>query len=370
MLIARYTEQHVSQVRAFDERLRLGGSPFQFGASPSPSDVFVGTANEIRSEHFLALDEGQTVRGAYTLVFHRLLIGGAAEQVAFLQIPISEGSVNPAFVAVGLLLLKDALRRSPLLFGLGMGGIDRPLPKLLRALGFLVCEVPFFFQVLRPRAFLRNATALRNRTYLRGVSQVAAVTGAGDIAFGLVNAARRLHAIPQRSLRVDPIAEFEAVTDEIWKAAAPNYSCISIRDRETLNYLYPTRDSRYHRLLVYERNHAAGWALVTLSQMRGHNHFGDMRVGAIVNCLANAGREDAVIGAASYYLRDHGVDLIVSNQLHPAWGRSFGRAGYLKYQSNFVFATSPALTSRIKAHDSALERVHMNRGDGDGAYNL
>jgi len=42
----------------------------------------------------------------------------------------------------------------------------------------------------------------------------------------------------------------------------------------------------------------------------------------------------------------------------------------LKYQSNFVFATSPALTSRIKAHDSALERVHMNRGDGDGAYNL
>jgi hypothetical protein len=34
---------------------------------------------------------------------------------------------------------------------------------------------------------------------------------------------------------------FEGVTDEIWKvAAAANYSCISIRDWETLNFLYPT----------------------------------------------------------------------------------------------------------------------------------
>ena len=147
MLIARYEEQHVAQVRAFNERLRAGGSLFQFGTAPAKSaNAFVGTANEIRSEHFLALDDGNAVRGAYTLIFQRFLIGGAAEQVAFLQIPISEGTVNSAFGAVGLLLLKDALRRSPLLFGSGGGGIDRPLPKLYRVLGGSVCDVPFFFK--------------------------------------------------------------------------------------------------------------------------------------------------------------------------------------------------------------------------------
>ena len=371
MLIARYEERHVPQVQAFNERLRLGGSPFQYEADPWRSKVLTGAANEIRSEHYLVLDEGGAVRGSYTLVLQRFFVGGAAEQVTFLQFPFSEGSVNPAFAAVGLFLLKDALRRAPVQFSLGMGGIDRPLPQFYkRALGFLVCEVPFFFQVLRPRAFLRNATALRSRAYLRGVNRIAAATGASDVAFGIVNAVRRLHAIPRRSLRVDEVAEFGTVTDEVWKAAASNYSCLSIRDRETLNYLYPTRDSRFHRLHVYERGHAAGWALVTDSQMRGHNHFGDMRVGAIINCLAYAGCEDAVIGAASYYLRDRGVDLIVSNQLHPAWGRSLDQAGYLKYKSNFVFAASPALVTRIKAHDSALERVHLNRGDGDGPYNL
>jgi hypothetical protein len=371
LLIARYEEQHVSEVRAFNERLRLGRSAFQFGAAPSGSNVFTGAANEIRSEHFLVLDKGDVVRGAYTLVSQRFTIGGAVEQVTFLQFPISEGSVNPAFAAVGLLLLKDALRRAPVQFSLGMGGIDRPLPKFYnRALGFLLCEVPFFFQVLRPRAFLRNANALRSRAYLRGVSRAAAATGASDVAFGIINAVRRLHAIPRRSLRIDEVAEFGTLTDEVWKAAASTYSCLSIRDRETLNYLYPTRDPRYHRLLVHEAGHAAGWALVTDSQMLGHNHFGDMRVGAIVNCLAFAGYEDAVIGAVSHYLRERGVDLIVSNQLHPAWGRSLNRAGYLKYRSNFAFAASPALATKIKACDSALERVHINRGDGDGAYNL
>jgi hypothetical protein len=369
LLIARYAEQHVSEVRAFNERLRLGGSPFQFGAVPSRSEAFV-TANEILSEHFLALDESGAVRGAYTLVFQRFLIGGEQERVAFLQIPISEGSVNPAFGAVGLLLLKDALRRSPLLFGSGGGGIDRPLPKLYRVLGGSVCEVPFFFQVLRPRAFLRNATALRSRAHLRTASQVAAATGAGDLAFGVVNAVRRLHAIPRSRLRVDDVAEFGTLADEIWKASASHYSCLSFRDLETLKVLYPARDPRFHRLLVHEGDQAAGWALVTDSQMQGHNHFGDMRVGAIVNCLAYAGCEDAVIGAASYYLRDRGVDLIVSNQLHPAWGRSLDQAGYLRYKSNFVFAASLALAARIKPHDSTLERVHINRGDGDGAYNL
>ncbi|MGA2967263.1 MAG: hypothetical protein ABSD64_13720 [Terriglobales bacterium] len=371
MLIALYEERHVPEVRAFNERLRVGGSPFQYQGLPSRGNALTGTENEIRTEHFLVLDKGEVVRGAFTLVSQRFLIGGAVEQVTFLQFPLSEGSVNPAFAAVGLVLIKDALRRAPVQFSLGMGGIDRPLPQFYkRAFGFLVCEVPFFFQVLRPRAFLRNAEALRSRAYLRGASRIAAATGASDVAFGIVNAVRRLHAIPRRSLRVDEVAEFGTLTDEVWKAAGSNYSCLAIRDRETLNYLYPARDQRFHRLHVYENGHAAGWALVTDSQMRGHNHFGDMRLGAIVNCLAFPGCEDAVIGAASYYLRDRGVDLIVSNQLHPAWGRSLDRAGYLKYKSNFVFAASPELTARIKAHDSALERVHLNRGDGDGPYNL
>lgn len=370
MLIERYEEQHVPQVRAFNERLRDGGSPFQFGANPSKTDGFVGSLNQIRPEHFLVLDDTGEVRGAYTLVFQRFLIGGVSERVAFLQIPVSEGSVNRAFGAVGLLLLKDALRRSPLLFGLGMGGLDRPLPKLFRVLGASVQEVPFFFRIFRATAFLRNAAALRSKPFLRVASRLAASTGIGSLAFAAIHALRGSHAIPKRNLRVESTADFQETANEIWEAAAPHYSCLSFRDRDTLNYLYPGRDPRYHRLMVYENSSLVGWAVVTDSQMHDHNHFGDMRLGAIANCLARTGKEDAVIRGASHYLQERNVDMIVCNQLHPAWARALHRAGYLAYRSNFVFAAAPALKEGIKPHDPAFQRIHINRGDGDGAYNL
>ncbi len=315
-------------------------------------------------------DASGNVRGAYTLVFQCFLIGGVPEQVAFLQIPISEGSINPAYSAVGLFLLKDALRRSPLLFGLGMGGTDRPLPKLFRAFGALVREVPFLFRVVHPRAFLRNATVFRSRTLLRAASQISANTGLGNLAFGLIHGLRSLHSVPKRNVRIETVPAFQRSADDIWKSDAQRYSCLSFRDSETLNYLYPREDARYHRLIIHENGKLAGWALVTDSQMSDHNHFGDMRVGALANCLAQEGHEDAVVAGANYYLQDRGVDLIVSNQSHSAWIKAFRRAGYLSHRSNFVLAFSRPLTEKIKSHDPELRRVHMNRGDGDGAYNL
>ncbi|MBV9179752.1 MAG: hypothetical protein JO356_00450 [Acidobacteria bacterium] len=370
MLIERFDEKHVSRVRAFNQRLRDGGSSFHFEENPTNIHGLTAATNEIRLEHFLVIDAEGNVRGAYTLIFQQFMIGGSPERVAFLQIPISEGSVNSAFSPVGVLLLKDALRRSPLLFALGMGGIERPLPRLLRALGFSVEQVPFFFLVIRPRPFLRNATALSRRPLLRVASRIAANTGIGDLAFNTIHALRGFRAAAKRKLRVECAPEFGPSANTIWAAAVQHYSCISIRDTETLNYLYPTRDSRYHRLSVYDEDGLTGWAVVTDSQMRGHNHFGNMRVGTIANCLARPGREQEVILAATRYLRERPVDLIVSNQLHPNWIRALDHARYLSYRSNFAFALSPALRSKIDLYDSALQRVHINRGDGDGAYNL
>jgi len=316
------------------------------------------------------LDKAGVIRGAYTLVFQRFLVGGVPEEVAFLQIPISEGTVNRSLAAVGAVLLRDALQRSPLLFGLGMGGIDRPLPKLFGVLGASMFEVPFFFRVVHPRAFLRHATALRTRWLVRVCGGIAAETGAGAVAFALLNRLRSRNAVPKRDLRVESAASFREAADEIWNAAAPKYSCISVRDSETLSYLYALNDSRYHRLVVHQHNSLVGWALVTDSQMRSHNHFGDMRVGAIVNCLARPDSEAAVVASASYYLQSRGVDLIVSNQFHPDWASALSRAGYLSYRSNFALALAPALSAKIKTQDPLFQRIHMNRGDGDGAYNL
>jgi len=365
-----YTHKHAARVKAFNERLRRAGSSLQFEADPGHSHDLVGVENEIRHRHFIAADDDGVVRGAYTLISQQFSIVESLEQLSFLQIPISEGIVNPAFGAVGLFLLKDALRRSPFLFGLGMGGIDRPLPKLFRLLGAEVREVPFYFLVASPPAFLRNTAALRKTPGRRIASEVAASSGLGDLAIGILNRWRGRAAIRRKRLQFDVVREFPDCVDEVWSAVRSKYSLISVRNRETLEYLYPFSDSRYRRLLVRDGSRPVGWALVTDSQMRGHNHFGDMRVGAVVNCLSLPAEEDVVIGAATAFLRESGVDLIVSNQSHRDWGKAFERAGYSQHRSNFVFASAKALTRRIRNVDVNLERIYLNRGDGDGAYNL
>jgi hypothetical protein len=364
-----YEAGHIPVVQAFNQRLRQGGSSFQF--DQNPLDVpWQGSENEFCPEHYIVIDDEGEVRGGYTLVFQRFRLNGVSERIGFLQIPISEGSVNPAFTPVGTALLRDAVRRSPLLLALGMGGMEGPVPRLLRVMGHDLREVPFFFLVLRPRAFLRNATAIRSKPHLRLAGSIAATTGLATLGFGALNLVRRRHALPRGTRRVEEVSVFPALVDEIWSAAAPKYSFISIRDCETLNHLYPASDPRYHRLLVYKDQKLAGWALVTDSQMHGHNHFGDMRVGGIINCLAAESGEDAVVGGATGYLQDRGLDLIVSNQLHPAWCRAFDRAGYLQYPSNHLFGVTRTLRKRIQAGDATFERIHINRGDGDGAYNL
>src|SRR5579871_2388447 len=125
-MVCAQLEAHESAVRAFNERLAAGGSEYSFPELPQQGDQ--------AARSFLAMD-GAEVRGGYILIRHDSLVNGVPEPVTFLQLPLSEGTVTPKYKMVGAQLVKDALIRAPLLFGLGMGGIDRPLPKLLKAMG-------------------------------------------------------------------------------------------------------------------------------------------------------------------------------------------------------------------------------------------
>lgn len=368
--ITPFTEHHRSGVVEFNGRLKEGGCTFSFDADPATTQVLHGTRNVIRPEHFVAIDEAGVVRGAYTVIFQRFCINGVTEETGFIQLPLSEGTVNPAFKTLGLRLVTDALRRCPLLFGLGMGGLQNQLPKLFRALGADVREVPFFFRVLQARPFLRHAKVARSSAARAAACDIAANTGLGNLAFGILNAITGLRAIPRRSVRFDIVDQFPADIDAVWDPAPRAYSCIAIRDRETLQFLYPASDPRYRRIVVYEGSQIVGWALVTVSQLDGHAYFGNMRLGAVINCLSLPAREDLVIAAATACLSESGAHLIVSNQFHPQWRRAMKRMGYLSYRSNFIFAAPKPLAAKIRMADPTFAGVHLNRGDGDGAYNL
>lgn len=335
--IAPYGPNRVEAVRRFNRRVAATG--FAFPERPAAACT-------------LAV-EGDEVRGAYLLYPQRFLIRGEPVEVAHYRLPLSEGSVNRAYVGIGLQLLRHALERQVRLYALGMGGSHQPLPRMLAAAGWSLTDVPFYFKIVHPHRFLRGIRALRSSAPRRFALDLAAWTGAGWLVTRLLQ--RRV-----RGGGLEVVEGFGAWADVLWNESSSGYGGLAWRDARTLDERYG--DARFHRLRVA----ASGWAVVLDTPMREDRYFGDLRVGTLVDALAVPGRAVEVVQAATAYLERRGVDVVISNQLHRAWGDALRRAGCRRGPSNFVFAASPRLAEL--AGDAS--DLHVNRGDGDGPIHL
>lgn len=162
---------------------------------------------------------------------------------------------------------------------------------------------------------------------------------------------------------------FESWADEVWERRQ-GYSLTAVRDRESLDILYPASDPRFLHLRVTEGKATVGWAVCLSTQMSGNAYFGELRVGSLVDCFAAPADAGQVVRAATHHLISTGADLIVTNQAHAAWCRALADAGYTAGPSNFLLALSRKLTQRLQPLAQHQEGFHITRGDGDGPIHL
>lgn len=362
--ITPYSETHVQAVQAFNRRLAFanGYAEYRFPERPAAA----GDGRRLAETYFLALSEG-VVHGGYILNRQEFLFHGEPRRVAHYRLPLSEGVLDRAYAGVGVQMLRSALRTEPLLFALGMGGADRSLPRMLRAMGWRLTPVPFYFRVLNAGRLLRELPLAGASRARRLGAVLARWSGAAGLGFSAAQAVRKRAC---RGAAAEPEREFADWSDALWQRCHGRYRMIAARDSRALNALYPAADERFHRLRVMRDGSPAGWALVLDTAMSGDRHFGGLRVGSIADCLALPEDAGAVIAAAAAWLERRGVDLIVSNQSHAAWRAALERAGFLRGPSNFIFAASKELARLLEPFDSAQDEIHINRGDGDGPIHL
>ena len=337
-----YTPEWRGAVAEFNSRITASG----FAFPPDPA--------EFAGEGTLAVEDGQQVRGGYILRAQQFSLGGEPAVVAHYRLPLSEGTVNRSYAMLGVQLLRHALQRQPMLYALGMGGMDRPLPAMLRAAGWTLHLTPFYFKVVHPRAFLRNIRPLRRTPARRLALDALAFSGAGWAALRFLQP----RACSQGTAK--PLPSFDADEDRLWDACRKDYPALAWRDSATLNGLYG--EARFHRLKVG----SAGWVVMLDTQMQDDAYFGSLRLGSIVDCLAGPEHAAEVVREATAFLEQRGVDLIITNQAHRSWVSALQAARFRPGPSNFVFAASKALAARI----SDPELLHLNRGDGDGPIHL
>ena len=366
--IQPYTEDRIPAVKAFNQRLAAGGvaSEFHFPESNTPYWLPPLNGRRLYQEYYIAL-EGEAVRGAFILKYQDFSISGTTEPVVYYHLPVSEGIVNKAYASVGVLMLRSAVKIRPMLFALGMGGFDRPLPTMLKAMGWSLSAVPFYFRINHPAQFLRQIAPLRQSSGRRALANLAALTGAGYLA---IKTAQQLRTTRHnRALRTEIVSTFGPWMDELWQANRSRYPLIADRSSAAFNILYPP-DKNFICLKIAREGETVGWAVLLDTQMRDNKYFGNLRVGTIADAFAAPEHSTEIIQAATQILEERNVDLVIANHSNTAWGKAFLSNGYFEGPSNFIFAASKPLAEKLAPLDTNRPNIYFMRGDGDGPVNL
>ena len=354
MEIRPFSTQWRIAVREFNGRLEAAGvAPGLRLPEDAQAEMLPG------SQLYVAVEEG-VVRGGYVLRPQQFSFHGTLRRVTHLRLPLSEAVIHRSYAHVGPLMLRRALKAEPVLYALGMGGDRQPLPRMLQAMGWSLSSIPFFFRVAHPARFLRQIRAARQSLWRAAIMDLAAWTGAGWLGIHAWQRSRTRR--PAFTSVFQEAQDFGAWADEVWQASQAMYGMAAVRDAATLRQLYPASDPRFLRLQVSP----GAWAVLLDTAMRDDSYFGDLRVGTIVDCMGKPDDAAAVIHAARLYLERRGVDLVISNQGHPAWVQALAADGFIQGPSNFLFGASKALSELLAA---APDR-HINRGDGDGPVHL
>jgi len=367
--VVLYTPAHEPAVRVFHERLQSAGvllfTMQETAPAPNPNQAAPG----IEFRHFVVLDEKDEVRGGYFMRIQPCWIRGEVQAVGHYTAPLSEGVADRRYTAVGPLMLAHALEEQPSLFAMGMGGRDRPLPRMLQAMGWSILDTPFHFLVLRGKEFLRNAGALRASTARRLVTDALAFSGLGHLAIQATQAVRaRRRTAPLYDQQ--PIACFSGWADRIWLANAAAYSFSAVRNADYLRFIYPTHDPSFYGAQLLDQGMPVAWVEMLDCRFRDRSYFGEMHVAALVDGVGPAAAIPSLVRAAVEAARRRHADIVISNQMHRDWTSALVSAGFWQGPSNYLLALSKPLAKQLEPLDETVPRIHFNRGDGDGRVNL
>jgi hypothetical protein len=359
--IQPYSEPLVPAARDFNLRLDQSGTHhfIRLPESATPGMLESDKGAGFFQECFVAIDNG-AVRGGYILYHQAWSIAGERVAVGNAMRPISEGVIARAYSLVGVALIQHAMRREPLQFGLGLGGEDEAITRMLSAMRWDIWPVPMYFRVLNGRRFAEEFRPIRTRRALSLAADVAARTGLASAAIQVAGLPARWR---KRGVEIERVDRFSGWADNLWQQALHAYSVLEWRDTAVLNDLFAGRP-QYFCLKISERGRTVGWAVLDqMSTIR--TKFGGMQVYTILDCLALPRDAEAVIAAATRYLAGLGADVILSYQTHPAWRKALRRAGFYRRPSTFLFGSATELTRRMRAADATRSSVHLTRGGGD-----
>lgn len=355
-------------INNFNKKLENHGISFRL---PIPSDKKENIEDLIFENKFILTENKKNVVAGYTLKSQFFQIKNDLYKIGYYYNPVTAGLFNKKYNICGIMLLKDAHKKYPDLFCLGMGGYSEALPRLLSSLNWRLQTVPFFFKICKPYNFLKNIRYLKKTKVISLLIFVTRNIGMGWLfikLFFIFISLFHIQLVKKSKLTTKEIEVFDKSFDLIWEEAKKNYSFVAVRNSLYLNKLYSNK--RFIKLIFLEKSKIIGWSISLCTNLKNHKQFGNMNLGSVVDCFSLKGYEANIIKSTSNIIKRKGVDLIISNQSHAFWKNAFRKNAFIKGPSNFIFASSEQLSEKIATDEKLVDLIHLTRGDGDGPINL
>lgn len=370
--IVPHSEDKKELVEAFNQRMKDAGSEWGFYVDPEPWWMPKRSDDQsVWREFHLAIENGEECVGGYGLKPQKWLIQGEERVVTDWQGPVSLGAIDNRYASLGLRLIRDMLKKHPLLYSWGHGGSDEKIVQLLRKLGWLMHETPFLFRVCRPKNFLQKNALLRKDPKKALAQDVLAISGLGTIGLHALHAALRVRSMQRFEATAEVVRDFGGWTDEVWERAKGRYSALALRDAESMRTLLPVEQRhdewpRPTRLRIRKDGALVGWAAVLEKQLEGDHRFGDMRVGMIADAFGAPEDAGEIVNAAYAHLDDLGVDMVMVNYSHPGWVAGAEAAGFFKVENRRIFCASPKLQEALEPWAQTRDGLFLTNLDGHG----
>jgi len=358
-------------VRRFNARLAAGGVSYQIpGDFRLPGEALHRPPGYPVFRELMIAEDASEMRAGVLLQHGTFFVRNEARPFSWLQLPLSEGLINPVHARAFLVLMLECTRREPFLGSLGVGAMDEKWARFLVGLGWKTRPIPFFFYPVRPNRVFLGLEHLRRKARLQFAARAAVYSGAATALGAGLALRRRFTGASGRYIAVEtPV--FDSWADNVFFDNQPKYGATPRRDSAALNILYPPSESSYVRLRVQAKDGGRdiGWVLLVHARMRDNKYFGDLHVGTIVTGFGDPADAPVLIHAGLTHLIRLGADLVVGNWSHSSWQSACRGLGFLPGPSNFLLFLSPGSAPLLSA-GCPLEETHLTRGDCDSPSSL
>src|SRR5215510_7748492 len=369
-------DDDIPAIVRFNQRLREGGrGEEQITLRLSlPGEARYRPAGFPVYRRMMIAEDGREVRAAVLLYHNNIFIQGKKRECCWLDMPISEGIIDRRYSLAIVQLVKAVSRYESFLMSTGAGPEDKESFRLLAKFDWRHHAVPFFFYPVKVTNVLLGLSYFKKHTTLRYGALLGAYSGLGAGLSRLLALRRWIDAILsgyERSVE----KTFGAWADRIFDDYLLDYGVAMRSDATTLNIMYPPDIPGLTRLRVRRKGAKrdarkdAGWILVASKQMKNNRHFGDLKVGTLVDGFGRAADAPALVAAGLNHLAETGVDIIVANFSHVAWIEACRCSGMIAGPDNYYHFVSPG-GSPLFEDTCPPREIHMARGHSDGIWSL